>query len=244
MAGTDPSIFGVGAELIPGPPGDPGPPGPANSLSIGTVTSGVTPSATIVGTAPAQTLNLVLPKGDKGDPGEPGAKGDPGTNGTDGTDGDKGDTGAPGVVQTIQAGTAISVDMSDAANPIVSLDAGDKATYDAKLSSIGQGTGIQVTANTPTAPVVALSASSLASLLLADSSLQSVQVGESGDLSLDITTANSPKISFQGKLKSAATDPDNTQVLDGTYGVWVNTTGNTIKLWANVGGTLKSVELT
>jgi hypothetical protein len=41
--------------------------GPANSLSIGTVTQG-TAAATITGPAPSQTLNLVLPKGDKGDP--------------------------------------------------------------------------------------------------------------------------------------------------------------------------------
>lgn len=43
-----------------------GDPGIAGSLSIGTVTSGVTASAEITGTAPNQTLNLVLPKGDTG----------------------------------------------------------------------------------------------------------------------------------------------------------------------------------
>lgn len=42
--------------------GPAGPAGPANSLSIGTVTSGPTPGATITGAAPAQTLNLVLPE--------------------------------------------------------------------------------------------------------------------------------------------------------------------------------------
>lgn len=41
--------------------------GPANTLAIGTVSGGVTADATITGTAPSQTLNLVLPKGDKGD---------------------------------------------------------------------------------------------------------------------------------------------------------------------------------
>lgn len=54
-------------------------PGPANSLSIGTVTGGATAGATITGTAPAQTLSLVLPKGDKGDRGPQGDKGAPGT---------------------------------------------------------------------------------------------------------------------------------------------------------------------
>lgn len=43
-----------------GPQGPVGTAGPANSLSIGTVTTGATPSATITGTAPNQTLNLTL----------------------------------------------------------------------------------------------------------------------------------------------------------------------------------------
>ena len=43
-----------------GPQGPGGTTGPANSLSIGTVTTGATPSATITGTAPNQTLNLTL----------------------------------------------------------------------------------------------------------------------------------------------------------------------------------------
>lgn len=43
--------------------------GPANVLSIGTVTSGSTASATITGTAPSQTLNLVLPQGPAGEAG-------------------------------------------------------------------------------------------------------------------------------------------------------------------------------
>ena len=43
-----------------GATGATGPAGPANSLSIGTVTTG-TAAATITGTAPSQTLNLVLP---------------------------------------------------------------------------------------------------------------------------------------------------------------------------------------
>lgn len=51
--------------------GPEGPAGPANSLSIGTVTSGAA-AATITGTAPSQTLNLTLPKGDRGDEGPTG----------------------------------------------------------------------------------------------------------------------------------------------------------------------------
>lgn len=56
---------------VPGPPGDPG---PANSLAIGTVTTG-TASASITGTAPDQVLNLVLPPGTPGATGAPGAPG-------------------------------------------------------------------------------------------------------------------------------------------------------------------------
>jgi hypothetical protein len=56
----------VGGQYVTIPRGPKGETGPANTLSIGTVTSGATPSATITGTAPAQTLNLVLQKGDTG----------------------------------------------------------------------------------------------------------------------------------------------------------------------------------
>jgi hypothetical protein len=52
--------------------GPQGPTGPANSLSIGTVTTGSagsSASATITGTAPTQTLSLTIPRGDKGETG-------------------------------------------------------------------------------------------------------------------------------------------------------------------------------
>ena len=63
----------TGSQGLKGDKGDQGEiglTGPANSLSIGTVTSGETAAATITGTAPAQVLNLVLEKGDKGDQGD------------------------------------------------------------------------------------------------------------------------------------------------------------------------------
>lgn len=56
----------VGAQ---GKKGDPGNTGPANTLTIGSVTSGNVASVTITGEAPNQTLNFVLEKGDKGDTG-------------------------------------------------------------------------------------------------------------------------------------------------------------------------------
>lgn len=49
--------------------------GQNNTLTIGTVTTGVNPSATITGESPAQVLNLVLPKGDTGATGQAGADG-------------------------------------------------------------------------------------------------------------------------------------------------------------------------
>ena len=45
------------------------------TITIGTVTSGDTASATITGDSPNYTLNLVLPKGDKGDKGDTGEAG-------------------------------------------------------------------------------------------------------------------------------------------------------------------------
>ena len=70
--GTAQNIDGVltfNLSLPAGPRGPIGPDGPANTLKVGTVTSGSTPSATITGTAPNQTISLVLPKGEKGDKG-------------------------------------------------------------------------------------------------------------------------------------------------------------------------------
>ena len=62
-----------------GKDGEDGSPGPANTLTIGTVQSGDTPSATITGEAPNQVLNLVLVKGDTGNTGPQGQQGPPGT---------------------------------------------------------------------------------------------------------------------------------------------------------------------
>jgi hypothetical protein len=49
------------ANAIIGAQGPEGPAGAINSLSIGTVTNGLTAAATITGSAPSQILNLVLP---------------------------------------------------------------------------------------------------------------------------------------------------------------------------------------
>ena len=79
-----------------GATGATGPAGPANTLSIGTVTQGTEAEATITGASPNQTLNLVLPKGDKGEKGDTGATGPQGPQGEVGPQGPKGDTGEQG----------------------------------------------------------------------------------------------------------------------------------------------------
>lgn len=70
--------------------------GPANVLTIGSVTSGSEAGATIAGTAPNQTLNLVLPKGDKGDIGPTGPQGPQGVQGEQGPQGATGPQGPAG----------------------------------------------------------------------------------------------------------------------------------------------------
>ena len=67
----------AGPQGVAGPLGLEGPigaAGPVNTLAIGTVTYNpiaLTATATITGTAPSQTLNLTLPKGDSGSAGAP-----------------------------------------------------------------------------------------------------------------------------------------------------------------------------
>ena len=63
------AVYKLTFGLPRGEKGAPGATGPANTLAIGTVTKGTEAAATITGAAPNQTLNLVLPKGDKGDTG-------------------------------------------------------------------------------------------------------------------------------------------------------------------------------
>ena len=84
-----------------GSTGPTGPAGPANTLAIGTVTSSTSPSATITGTAPNQTLNLVLAKGDKGDTGSTGS------------------TGPTGPANTLSVGTVTG--LSAGASPTVTI---------------------------------------------------------------------------------------------------------------------------
>ena len=72
------AVYKLTFGLPRGEKGAKGDTGPANNLAIGTVTKGTEAAATITGSAPNQTLNLVLPKGDKGDKGATGATGETG----------------------------------------------------------------------------------------------------------------------------------------------------------------------
>jgi hypothetical protein len=76
--------------------------GPANSLAIGTVTTGTPGSAagaTITGTPPSQTLALTIPRGDVG------ATGSTGSQGPQGATGSTGSTGPAGPANTLAIGT-------------------------------------------------------------------------------------------------------------------------------------------
>lgn len=118
-----------------GATGPQGPVGPANTLKIGTVTSGSKASATITGAAPNQVLNLVLEKGDKGETGATGATGDTGPQGEQGIQGPQGSPGAD--APTI---TGITIRQSDY-HLIVTLS--DGTSYDAGYcrGQAGAGTG-------------------------------------------------------------------------------------------------------
>lgn len=95
----------IEVEAVPGtgdrgPKGDTGDTGPANTLTIGTVTTGAAGSnatATITGTAPSQTLNLAIPRGDTGATGSTGATGATGSQGPAGNTGATGSQGPQGI---------------------------------------------------------------------------------------------------------------------------------------------------
>ena len=80
--------------------------GQNNTLTIGTVTTGVNPSATITGDSPNQVLNLVLPKGDTGATGQAGA---------DGTT----PTVTVGTTTTLPAGSPATVTQSGTATNVI-----------------------------------------------------------------------------------------------------------------------------
>lgn len=99
LTGTSPSqtlnlVLPKGDTGNTGPTGNTGATGPANTLTIGTVSTG-SAAASITGTAPNQTLNLTVPQG---------IQGPQGTQGTQGIQGPTGNTGATGPANTLTIG--------------------------------------------------------------------------------------------------------------------------------------------
>jgi hypothetical protein len=127
----------VSAANSPGATGAQGPAGPANSLSIGTVTSG-TAAATITGTAPSQVLNLVLQKGDTGSTGPQGPAGS--VNLADET---------PQPLGTASAGTALTAARADHVHAVGSITfsslSGIPSTFTpaAHVHAVSDVTGLQ-----------------------------------------------------------------------------------------------------
>lgn len=87
----DPGIRGPKGEK-----GDSGEPGKDAEITIGSVTSGETPSAKIRKENDVSYLDLVLAKGEKGDKGDPGKTGPAGADGKDGVQGPAGADGIQG----------------------------------------------------------------------------------------------------------------------------------------------------
>lgn len=73
-----------------------------------------------------------------------------------------------GFLESVQAGTNITIDNTDPLNPIINATGGGGGTVD----SVVGGTGIDVDATDPVNPILNLDAASVASLSLADTSVQ------------------------------------------------------------------------
>lgn len=96
-------------------------------------------------------------------------------------------------VQSVVPGANVTVDNTDPLNPVVS------ASLVGGIDSVNSGTGIDVDDTVPTQPVVNLSASSITSLALADSSVQP------GDLAAVATSGAYADLSGRPTLATVAT---------------------------------------
>lgn len=111
-----------------GDPGTPGATGPANTLSIGTVTAGPTPAASLTGSAPNQVLNLTLVQGPEG---PQGVKGDPGNGSVNSVNGDPG----PDIVLDY---TDVGAASAGHTHPAPSLTLNDLTDVDTAGATTGQ----------------------------------------------------------------------------------------------------------
>lgn len=142
----------VGAQGLQGTPGSAGSngtngaSGPPNTISIGTVSSlaaGATPTATITGAAPSQTLNLGIPAG---------ASGSPGSNGSNGPV----NTLSIGTVSTLSAGAAATASVSGAApNQTLNIGIPQGAAGAAGSNGANGAAGVGVSPAAPAAMTVA-----------------------------------------------------------------------------------------
>jgi hypothetical protein len=156
-AGT--SLVYAGPEGPPGPPGEPGAPGapgapgeagPANTLSIGTVSTGApgsNASASITGTAPNQTLDLEIPRGDAGPSGVGGSTGtvDNAILRADGTAGDALKSSGLVVADAVVSITGITGDSST--NVITATGSGFANGQPIRFTALTGGSGLNTTTN-------------------------------------------------------------------------------------------------
>ena len=143
--GHTPSLSWQGSALavdgVPGPDlrgpagkdGEDGAPGPAPSIKIGTVASGTTPSATITGTSPDLTLDLVFAKGDRGE---------------------RGERGAPGVVSSASSYVLVGPGRPDAPSTTAGVITGNEPVGAEYRSTDGAGVGAWTWRKRPTGWVV------------------------------------------------------------------------------------------
>lgn len=158
-----------------GPTGPTGATGPANTLSIGTVTQG-TAGASITGSAPNQTLNLTLPKGDTGATGPTGATGATGPAGPTGPAGANG-----GISRSVSAISSPTTAGSTANTEYVYLVSGTTTlTLPTAVGNLNQYTVTNVGTNTVTVDTTSsqtINGSSTATLPIANMSLDFISNG-------------------------------------------------------------------
>ena len=206
--------------------------GPANVLSIGTVVEGAA-AATITGTAPAQALNLSIPRGSQG---LQGLKGDTGAEGPRGLQGDQGIQGVQGLAG-LHGWTPVFALVSDGARRVQQVTdwTGGTGTKPATGQYVG-ATGLVATAalavdvRGPSGagtgsvnPTGSIAANDLAAF--ADSTGQVIKALKAADL--PVSTATQTALNGKAPLTGG-----------GTSGTWpINVTGNAATApWAGISG--------
>ncbi len=232
-----------------GPQGPAGAAGPANTLTIGTVTNGANAGATLTGTAPNQTLNLVLPAGPQGAVGPQGSAGAQGAQGPAGPAGPQGPIGAtgaqglPGSSGSYTAGTGINIagsvinnsgDLSTTneiqslslAGNTLSISSGNSVTLPTGGTTYTAGTGITITSGTIAAVDPSIT-NEIQSLSLSGNTL-SISGGNSvtlpasgGGVTGSGTTNFVPKFTSASAIGNSQIQDNGTRVFMGTLGTGI-----------------------